>query len=158
MPVTREIIFYGIDATGKTSIIRSLTDNHFITTYYPTQSTNHVDFVLNSTRFRYFDTAGQAISDMDSNIQLLDKKGRIAIVVFSNDRFISYKGAVKFVNKIRNFNPDTKIILCCNHSDINRHRKIPTNQIIEQTIGLSVVQVSSRLNTGFEVLIDEMKN
>jgi GTPase SAR1 family protein len=153
-----EFVLFGIGGAGKTSIVRLLSGSQFEPAYLPGMTLQVNEIIRDGVCFRVFDTAGQVVAERNDNLKLVvGNPKRVAVVVFSKTYAISYVRAREFVSDIRKTNPDTRIVMCCTHSDISRHESIPSKYTIKRELGVEVVEVSSLKNTGFDSLVEILK-
>ena len=148
-----KIIFLGDEATGKTSIIKSILDNPFSDVY---DASIGLDFMSKSIifhgeniRLQIWDSAGQ--EKYRGLIPSYIKNTSIAFLVYDVSNKKSFENIANWITLVRNIDKPL-MVLCGNKIDLKREVEINEGEELAKKEGLLFFECSAKINENIKFM------
>lgn len=157
--ITRVVIL-GDSAVGKTSLCKKITSDVFNEDYI---STIGVDFFSQILRYQeknfkvqIWDTAGQ--ERFRNIITPYINTSKICLVVFDYNNLHSFKNIVYWIDKIKELNKESEIILVGNKNDLPTQIKDSDIDILVKLFNIKFFSISLKYNQNIDNLLQYIVN
>lgn len=151
--VQKKVCILGDFAVGKTSLIRRYVEGRFdekyLTTVGVVVSRKLVEYPDLSLHMLLWDLAGGR--DFSQSGYLVGAAG--ALIVCDLTRQSTLSGYQTYANQLRQFNPEVRLVLLANKSDLTDERAIADEQLVAlaEEIGAPLLHTSAKTGESVEV-------
>lgn len=162
--IQKKVCLLGDFAVGKTSLIRRFVegrfDDKYLTTVGVVVSRKTVEYSDKTVNLLIWDLAGGR--DFRQSGYLIGVAG--ALIVCDLTRVSTLSSYYENADQLRQFNPEVKLVLLANKSDLIDERAIPEEQLItwarelESPLLLTSAKTGEQVDNAFRTLSDSLLN
>ena len=123
---TFKVEFIGDCKVGKTSITKQLTNNKFQSEYIPTKGYEFYPYIIKIEdifiKFQLWDMCGE--ENYHSALLNLYRNASIGVLIYSITDYKSFQNLDSWINEMKKYAPNSKIILLGNKADDEEKREV----------------------------------